>query len=144
LLDPGDVSWLDSSGLGDLVGAYATVRPKAPKIKRENIVLQKTGQFVKSLPLQASWQPTGPALIHDVRQSLVRPDCHVLKLPRLLPRWRHSLPLELPCESSEQRSCYYPQGMLGELGILSGGFRESKAVQFGVDLNRLHAIIIPS
>jgi hypothetical protein len=34
--------------------------------------------------------------------------------------------------------------MIGELGILLGGFPESKAVQFRVDLNRLHAIIIPS
>jgi len=34
--------------------------------------------------------------------------------------------------------------VLGELGILLGGFRESKAVQLRVDLNRLHATIIPS
>jgi hypothetical protein len=36
------------------------------------------------------------------------------------------------------------QGMPGELGILLGGFGERKAVQLRVDLNRLHADIIPS
>jgi hypothetical protein len=34
--------------------------------------------------------------------------------------------------------------VLGELGILLGGFSEGKAVQLRVDLNRLHATIIPS
>jgi hypothetical protein len=34
--------------------------------------------------------------------------------------------------------------VLCELGILLGGFRESKAVQLRVDLNRLHATIIAS
>jgi hypothetical protein len=67
-----------------------------------------------------------------------------LKLPSLLPRWWCSLPLELPGESSRKRSCDDAQGVLGELRILLGGFRESKAVQLRVDLNRLHATIIPS
>src|SRR6266849_3183348 len=34
--------------------------------------------------------------------------------------------------------------MAGELGLLLGSFGESKAVQLRVDLNRLHAAIIPS
>jgi len=93
---------------------------------------------------QISASLTGPALIHDSRQSLVRPDRRILKLPRLLPRRWRSLPLELPCESSRKRSGDDTQGVPGKLGILLGGFRESKAVQLRVDLNRLHAIIIPS
>jgi len=36
------------------------------------------------------------------------------------------------------------QGVPGKLGILLGGFRESKAVQLRVDLNRRHVDIIPS
>ena len=93
---------------------------------------------------QISASLTGPALIHDSRQSLVRPDRRILKLPHLLPRRWRSLPLELPCESSRKRSGDDTQGVPGKLGILLGGFRESKAVQLRVDLNRLHAIIIPS
>jgi len=34
------------------------------------------------------------------------------------------------------------QGVPGKLRILSGGFGESKPVQFRIDLNRLHATII--
>jgi len=67
-----------------------------------------------------------------------------LKLPRLLTGWWCSLPLKLPGESSRKRSGDDAQGVLGELGILLGGFRESKAIQLWVDLNRLHATIIPS
>lgn len=85
---------------------------------------------------------SGSALIHDFRQSLVGPDRGVLKLPRLLARWRCSLPLELPGESSRKRPCDDAHGLPGELGILLGGFRESQAVQLRVDLNRGHAIII--
>ena len=74
----------------------------------------------------------------------VCPDRRVLKLPRLLPGWWRSVPLELPGESSRKRSCDDTQGMPGELGILLGRFGESKAVQLRVDLNRLHEAIIPS
>jgi hypothetical protein len=59
-------------------------------------------------------------------------------------RWWCSLPLKLPGESSRKRSCDDAQGVLGELGILLDCFRESKTVQLRVDLNRLHATIIPS
>ena len=86
----------------------------------------------------------GPALLHDSRQSLVCPDRRVLKFPRLFPGRCRSLPFELPGESSRKRSCDDAQGLLGELGILLGGFGESKAVQLRVDLNRRHADIIPS
>ena len=89
----------------------------------------------------AAIESVGPALLHDSRQSLVCPDRRVLKFPRLLSRRCHALPFELPGESSRKRSCDDAQGVLGELGILLGGFRESKAVQLRVDLNRLHAII---
>src|SRR2546430_112647 len=84
----------------------------------------------------------GPALLHDSGELFICPDRRVLKLPRLLPGWWRSLPLYLPCESSRKRSCDDTQGMPGELGILLGGFCESKAVQLRVDLNRLHADII--
>jgi hypothetical protein len=85
----------------------------------------------------AAIESAGPALLHDFRQPLVCPDRRVLKLPRLLPGWRRSLPLELPSESPRKRSCDDTQCMPGELGILLGGFGESKAVQLRVDLNRL-------
>ena len=91
----------------------------------------------------AAIESVGPALLHDSRQSFVCPNRRVLKLPRLLTGWWCSLPLKLPGESSRKRSCDDAQGVLGELGILLGGFRESKTVQFGVDLNRLHVTIIP-
>ena len=84
------------------------------------------------------------ALFRDARQSFVCPNRRVLKLPRLLTAWWRSVPLKLPGESCRKRSCNDAQGVLGELGILLGGFRESKAVQLRVDLNRLHATIIPS
>jgi hypothetical protein len=92
----------------------------------------------------AAIESAGPALIHDARQSFVCPNRRVLKLPRLLTGWWCSLPLKLPGESCRKRSCNDAQGVLGELGILLGGFRESEAVQLRVDLNRLHATIIPS
>ena len=92
----------------------------------------------------AAIKSVGPALLHDSRQSFVCPNCRILKLPRLLTGWWCSLPLKLPGESSQKRSCDDAQGVLGELGILLGGFRESKTVQLRVDLNRLHATIIPS
>ena len=89
-------------------------------------------------------EPPGRALLHDSREPLVCPDRRVLKLPRLLPgRWRF-LPLELPGESSQERSCDDSQGTPGELGMLLGRFGESKAVQLRVDLNRRHVDIIPS
>ena len=92
----------------------------------------------------ADVESDGPALIHDARQSFVCPNRRVLKLPRLLTGWWCFLPLKLPGESRRKRSCNDAQGVLGELGILLGGFRESKAVQLRVDLNRLHATIIAS
>ncbi len=92
----------------------------------------------------AAIESAGPALVHDARQSFVCPNRRVLKLPRLLTGWWCSLPLKLPGESCRKRSCNDAQGVLGELGILSGGLRESKAVQLRVDLNRLHATIIAS
>jgi hypothetical protein len=90
----------------------------------------------------AAIESDGPTLIHDARQSFVCPNRRVLKLPRLLTGWRCSLPLKLPGESRRKRSRNDAQGVLGELGIVLGGFRESKAVQLRVDLNRLHATII--
>src|SRR5229473_237985 len=92
----------------------------------------------------ADIESVDPALLHDSRQSFVCPNCRILKLPRLLTGWWSSLPLKLQGESSRKRSCDDAQGVLGELGILLGGFRESKTVQLRVDLNRLHATIIPS
>jgi len=65
-----------------------------------------------------------------------------LKLPRLLPSRRRALPLELPRESSRKRTCDHAQGVPVELGILLGSFGESQAIQLGVDLDRLHGIII--
>src|SRR5215472_7650386 len=94
--------------------------------------------------IQKIFRSTVLKLLRDPRQSLVCLDRRVLKLPRLLPRRWRSLPFELPCEPSRKRSGDDAQGVLGELRILLGGFRESKAAQFGVDLNRLHATIIPS
>jgi hypothetical protein len=92
----------------------------------------------------AAIESAGPALIHDARQSFVSPNRRVLKLPRLLTGWWCSLPLKLPGESCRKRSCNDAQGVLGEFGILLGSFSESEAVQLRVDLNRLHATIIPS
>ena len=82
------------------------------------------------------------ALLPDARQSFVRPDCCVLKLPRLLPGWRRTLPHELPRESLRKRSRYDVRGLLGEVWVQFGGFRESTAIQLRVDLNRLHGTII--
>jgi hypothetical protein len=75
------------------------------------------------------------ALLGDSRQFLICPDRRVLKLPSLLPRWWRPFPLELPCEPSGKRSSDYGQGAFGELGILLGGFRESKVVQLRIDLD---------
>ena len=109
-------------------------------------------QTLKCVPLAQIHKGTGvirsiesarPALLRDFRQSFVRTDRRVLKLPRLLTGWWRSPPLKLPGESSRKRSGDDAQGLLGEFGILLGGLRESKAAQFRVDLNRLHAIIIP-
>ena len=84
------------------------------------------------------------ALLHDSGESFVGANRRILKLPRRLTgRWR-SLPLKLPGESSGKRSCDDTQSVFGELGILPGGFGESKTVQLRVDLNRLHATMIPS
>jgi hypothetical protein len=91
----------------------------------------------------SSWA-NGPALIHNVRQSFVCPNRCVLKLPRSLTGWWCFLPLKLPGESRRKRPCNDAQGVLGELGIPLGGFRESEEVQLRVDLNRLHATIITS
>ena len=82
------------------------------------------------------------ALLPDARQSLVRPDRCVLKLPRLLLGWRRALPHELPRESLRKRSCDDVRGMRSELGIQFSGFCDSKAIQLGVDFDRLHATII--
>lgn len=92
----------------------------------------------------ASMYDAGPALLRDSRQSLVCPDRCVLKLPRLLPGWRRALPHELPRESLRKRPCENVRGQTSELGILFGGFGESKAIQLRVDFNRVHAGIIPT
>ena len=129
-------------------GATEEMGSRESEEERLNDNTATAGVLAKSLRSRpspfAAIVPTDSALFHDSRQSLVRPDRRILKLSRLLPRRWRSLPLELPCESSRKRSGDDTQGVPGKLGILLGGFRESKAVQLRVDLNRLHAIIIPS
>ena len=109
------------------------------------LVLQTWGgQLHEHITHSAVIESGCPTLVYDARQFFVRPNRCVLKLPRLLTEWWWSFPLKLPGESCRKRSCNDAQGLLGELGILLYGFRESKAVQLRVDLNRLHATIIPS
>ncbi len=86
----------------------------------------------------------GLALLCDTRQSLVRPDRSILKLPCLLPGRRHTLPHELPRETTRKRSCDDVRRLPGELGIQLGGFRDGKEIQLRIELNRLHPTIIPS
>jgi len=98
-----------------------------------------------TLPQRANrrWS-AGPALLRESRQSFVRSDRRVLKLPRLLTSRWCSPPLKLPGESPRKGPGDDAHGVLGEFGISLGGLLESKAVQLRVDLNRLHANIIPS
>jgi hypothetical protein len=99
---------------------------------------------VNAIARMVSFSIRPAAYLLHARQSFVCPNRRVLKLPRLLTGWWCSLPLKLPGESGRKRSCNDAQGLLGELGILLGGFRESKAVQLRVDLDRLHGTIIAS
>src|SRR5216683_968120 len=72
------------------------------------------------------------ALLRDSSEPLVCADRRILKFPRLLSGWWRSVPLELPGESFEKRSCQNTQGLPGELGILLCGFGESQTVQLGI------------
>jgi len=76
-------------------------------------------------------------LLPDARQSLVHADRCVLKLPRFLPWWRRALPHELPRESLRKRLCDDVRGLVSELRVEFGGFREWKAIQLGVDLESI-------
>ena len=99
------------------------------------------------LPLTERWwypicSSLIPNLFHDSRQPFVGADCHILKLPRWLARWWPFLPFELPRESSGKWPRDDAQRASGELGKLFDGFLDSGAVQFRVDVDGLHDVII--
>src|SRR5260370_28301508 len=122
--------------------AEAPSSPRTPRTQRGENILPGLG-WPRRLGVELlGYARIRRALLRDSSEPLVCADRRILKFPRLLSGWWRSVPLELPGESFEKRSCQNTQGLPGELGILLCGFGESQTVQLGIDLNRRHTDII--